>query len=184
VIRECVPAGHAHVVGLSLGGAAALALAKRFPALVDRLMVSGTSAGLGKTLGWVMRASAGMMGWFPQEMLINATFDQFAIPNQYRPALHDDLRIGVGAGFNRSVADALITVEIPSQTDALVVVGEKETLVAKRDARKLVSAISGARGMIVPQVGHVWNLQAPDLFTATVQAFVRGEALPTTLKAL
>ena len=75
-------------------------------------------------------------------------------------------------------------VQMPSQAKALVAVGEPETPVAKSDARKLVAGINGAQGVIAPKVGHVWNLEAADLFNRMVEAFVNDKPLPSELKAL
>jgi hypothetical protein len=61
---------------------------------------------------------------------------------------------------------------------------KKETIPAKRSAREMVRTIRGAKGVIVPGVGHVWNLQAPDLFTVTVRAWVNDEQLPPSLVML
>ncbi len=66
----------------------------------------------------------------------------------------------------------------------LVVVGEKETMFAKRAARRLSKAIEGAKGVMVPGVGHAWNLEAPDLFTRTVRAWVTDAPLPQELVTL
>ena len=66
----------------------------------------------------------------------------------------------------------------------MVTVGEMETVVAKGDARKLATRIKGARGVLVPGVGHVWNLEAADLFNKTVRTFVKDTPLPPELKAM
>jgi hypothetical protein len=63
-------------------------------------------------------------------------------------------------------------------------VGEHETLVAKHTARKLLTTIHGARRIVAPKVGHVWNLQAPDLFTDTVRAWISDQPLPPLLRPL
>jgi hypothetical protein len=38
--------------------------------------------------------------------------------------------------------------------------------------------------MMVPGVAHVWNLEAPDLFTRTVRARIRDAPLPQKLVVL
>ena len=63
----------------------------------------------------------------------------------------------------------------------LITVGQKETIPAKRSAREMVRTIRGAKGVMVPGVGHVWSLQAPDLFTETVRAWVTDALLPSSL---
>lgn len=179
-----LPAAKAHVVGLSLGGAVALEVARTAPDVVDHVMVSGTSAGIGRWLGQITIASAVMYRWFKPETLLNMSYQQFRIPEMYRAGLRDDLLKGFDPAFTRHFTEALMTLHLPTQANLLVTVGERETVVAKRDARKLAQTIQGARGVLVPGVGHVWNLEAADLFTATVQAFVTDAPLPAALKAL
>jgi pimeloyl-ACP methyl ester carboxylesterase len=60
-----------------------------------------------------------------------------------------------------------------TRSPVLVLVGEKETPVAKSMARRLQREIPGARGATVRRLGHVWNLQNPDLFVAVVRTWVR-----------
>ncbi len=55
--------------------------------------------------------------------------------------------------------------------------GQKETFMAKSAARELSRTLP-AKGVMVPAVGHVWNLEAPDLFTAMVRAWITGQPLP------
>ncbi|HND28933.1 MAG TPA: alpha/beta fold hydrolase, partial [Myxococcota bacterium] len=184
LIQQRASGGRAHVIGSSLGGAVALGLARAHPDRVDRLIVSGASLGLGPALAWLTRVSAGMLGWMPMELLVKQTLDQFKVPAIYRERLHDDLVVGLRPDFNRRVADALETVPLPERADVLVLVGEQETWLARRQARGLVAAIAGATGGLARGVGHVWNLEAPERFTATIEAFVSGAALPAGIDNL
>ena len=179
-----LPGQKAHVVGLSLGGAVALEVVRTVPEVVDRVMISGTSAGMSHWLGQLAIASAAMYRWFNPETLLNMSYKQFNIPEVYRAALREDLMKGFDPEFTRHFIEALTQIQLPKYASMLVAVGERETLVAKRDARKLVQAIQGARGVLVPGVGHVWNLEAADLFTETVRAFVTDTPLPRELRDL
>ena len=183
LIQE-LPARKAHVVGLSLGGAVALEVARTAPEAVDHLMVSGTAAGLGKWLGAITIASAGMYRWFSQERLLSMTFKQFNIPQVYQAGLRDDLLKSFDVEFTRHFTEALMQITLPVRAKALVMVGERETVVAKRDARKLATTIAGARGIVVPKVGHVWNLEAADLFNRVVEAFLTDAPLPADVRSL
>ena len=184
LIVERVPSGRATVIGSSLGGAVGLALTAAHPDAVDRLIVSGASSGLGAALAWVTRVSASLLAWMPTELLVRQTFDQFRLPEADRVALHDDLVLGLRPDFNRHVADALETVPLPTEARALIAVGARETWLAKRQASALVSAIRGATGVVASGVGHVWNLEAPARFTAMIEAFIAGQALPEGLQGL
>lgn len=186
LIRDRAPGGRAHIVGLSLGGAVALTVLRRNPELVRRAVVSGTAAGIGRTLGAVSKASAKMYRWFRPETVADMSLKQFGIPGKYRDVLQHDLVIGTRPEFIRHFTDALMTMVLPvgSAVPVLVAVGERETVVAKRSARRIAAALPGARAVLVPRAGHVWNLQHPDLFADTVRAWCTGSPLPETLRAL
>jgi len=66
----------------------------------------------------------------------------------------------------------------------LVTVGEKETLPAKQAARKIAGLYPSATSRLIPKLGHVWALQDPDLFAATVKAWVNQTPLPSALLPL
>lgn len=186
IISEKVPSRRAHVVGLSLGGAVALEVMRLAPEVVDHLIVTGTAAGLGKILGWISDASAGLYQLMPSEMLLNSAYKQFGIPAEYQPLVHDDLLLSFKPEFTRHFTRELVAMKLPDKATSptLVVVGQKETIPARQAAHKLVAQLSGARGVMVPGVGHVWNLQAADLFTDMVRAWVSDSPLPKKLQPL
>lgn len=55
--------------------------------------------------------------------------------------------------------------------------GEKETPFAKAMARQLVAQIPNARGVLIPSLGHVWNLQDPVLFSQVLRWWLGGEPI-------
>lgn len=178
--------GRAHLVGLSLGGAVGLTLLRTRPELVESLLVSGTSARLGRLLGAIALGSAGLYRLLPPARLAELSVRQFGIPPEHAPTFREDLAIGATEAFARSSTRALMGLEVPERATSpvLVVVGERETLVARRAARTLVRSIEGARGLVVPGAGHVWNLEQPDLFSSLVSAWCRGGELPAGLRPL
>lgn len=186
VLRERTPDGRAHVVGLSLGGAVALEMARLFPQQVASLMVTGTAAGLSPMLGKISLASAGIYNWLKPETLVKLSYTQFGIPPEYHELVHDDLAATATEAFTVHLTQALMEMQLPAdyQGPALFMVGSKETIPAKQAARKLVSLLPQAIGKQVPGQGHVWNLSAADLFSAVVRAWVTGAPLPSELLPL
>ncbi len=180
IIRERVPSGRAHIVGLSLGGAVGLTVLRLFPQMVDHLIVSGTAAGLGKVLGAISNAGALLYRFIPAETLVHLAYKQFRIPPVYYGLVHDDLILSLNATFTSHYTQALMTMELPrgAVSPTLVAVGSRETIPAKQAARQLTRTIDGAQQVVVPGVGHLWNLEAPELFTAMVRAWLRDQPLP------
>ena len=58
--------------------------------------------------------------------------------------------------------------------------GQKEKFMVKRAARELSRALP-AQAVMVPGAGYIWNLEAPDLFTETVRAWMTDQPLPQEL---
>lgn len=186
LVRTKVPGQRAAFVGLSLGGAVALTVARHSPEMVDRLMVSGTSAVLGKLLGRFTLLSLGSLRLMKPETLARSMVRQMHIPSQYQELFYDDLLLGAAEPFNRRVIRSLMNQKLPEKLEAplLVAVGQKETITAKAAARKLLSLYPQAAGIMVPRLGHVWALEDPALFAGTVRAWVQGQELPGSLQTL
>ncbi len=184
IIRLRVPGRKAHLVGLSLGGAVVLNIARLDPEVAGRMMVTGTSARLGKFLGQLSLSSLWMLRFYKPETLAKQSAKQWGIPEAYLPLFQEDLMLGTSAEFNRTLIENLMRQELPERLPSpmLVTVGEKETLPAKQAAQKLAKMYEQASGYMVPGVGHVWALQNPELFANTVKAWVTEHPLPDSLR--
>jgi pimeloyl-ACP methyl ester carboxylesterase len=186
LIRLHVPGRKAHLVGLSLGGAVVLNLARLDPAVAGRMMVTGTAARLGKFLGQLSLSSLWMLRYYKPETLAKQSAKQWGIPEAYLPLFQEDLVHATSPDFNRTLIKTLMQQELPESLPAplLVTVGMKETIPAKQAARKLIRLYHGTVGRMIPGMGHVWALQNPDLFAAIIKAWVTEKPLPASLQPL
>jgi pimeloyl-ACP methyl ester carboxylesterase len=181
LIRKYTPHGRAHVVGLSLGGAVAVRMLLDVPEVIDHVLVSGVPARLDPGLASVN----GMMGFLSPNQLAQLIFLQSNIPQDYRHLVLEGVRTVKPAAF-RHFGQEVTQVELPHQAHVpmLITVGQNETLVVQQAAREISTTIQGAKGVMVPGVGHIWNLEAPDLFTKTLRSWVTDTPLPQTLRAV
>jgi pimeloyl-ACP methyl ester carboxylesterase len=190
LIRDAGPTGRAHLVGLSLGGVIAQALMVQAPEVVDRVILSGTAAPLGKALFALLKVQLALnrliLPLIPNRQLARLMRWQFGIPVEHSTMLEDDIRKVAPAALMRLVLAAYSGIVTPSHqcSPVLVVVGENENWVARRMASRLKTTIPGATAVIAPGVGHVWNLEAPQLFADLVRAWVTDSPLPQTLLPL
>jgi pimeloyl-ACP methyl ester carboxylesterase len=184
LIRLHVPGRKAHLVGLSLGGAVVLNIARLDPAVAGRMMVTGTAARLGKFLGQLSLSTLWMLRYSRPETLAKSGAKQWGIPEAYLPLFQEDLAHATSADFNRTLIENLMRQELPECLPAplLVTVGGKETISAKQAGRKLTRLYPEAAGRMVPGLSHVWALQNPDLFAATIKAWILGNSLPSALQ--
>lgn len=190
LIRSSTPSGCAHIVGLSFGGVVAQALMTQAPEAVNHVILSGTAARGGKTFQTILKiylaANKPILAVTPSSWISSLFSWQFGIPDQYKSMMAEDVqKLGIDA-LTSFITKTYSSIETPPRFHApvLVAVGEKETIAAKVMARRLVSQIQGSKGMVAPGGTHVWNLQKPALFNATVQAWVTDQPLPSVLKSL
>ena len=183
LILEHTPHGRAHIVGLSLGGSVALALLRDVPQVVDHLMVSGTAARFSPTIARLSKLGTPLLRLLKPAPLVSLGLRQSNIPQPYLRLLLEDVRHLKPQAIIH-FAEALGTMEVPQGVAApsLVAFGQKEIYLtmADRAARELRRTLP-ATAVMAPGVGHVWNLEAPDLFTETVRAWMTDQPLPREL---
>jgi pimeloyl-ACP methyl ester carboxylesterase len=178
---------HVHLVGLSFGGALVLALFERHPGLPRSLVLASAYA------GW-----AGSLP--PEEVeerlqtclrVSDQSPDEFAaamIPSMFSSSAQADVvaafaasvRAFSPAGFRAmalSSAEAdlrsvLAGVNVPT----LLLYGDHDVRAPLPVAQALHSAIPGARLVILPGVGHASSVEAPELVSAAIRDFLRGNA--------
>lgn len=178
LIRERTPTGRAHVVGLSFGGVVAQAMMVHTPDAVDHVILSGTSTRLARWLVLTQKLNEPILRLLSPNQLAALVCMQFGIPKETQNFLRDDFK-DFSAQTLSKVLDTYGGIEMPTQSTSptLAVAGEKETFVAKQAARALSKGIPHAQGALIPNAGHVWNLQHPTLFNNLVRAWVTQEKL-------
>jgi pimeloyl-ACP methyl ester carboxylesterase len=181
IIRTQTNNGSAHIVGLSYGGVVAQALISKHPGIIDRAILSGTSARLSPFMAGVVKLyvkiNKPFINLLPASSLGKLLAIQFGIPQKHLRELADDMkRIEPDVMMDTLLASYLdIHTPLDMEKEILVAAGEKETPFAKAMARQLVAQIPHAKGIMIPKLGHVWNLQDPELFAHVLRWWFAGE---------
>jgi pimeloyl-ACP methyl ester carboxylesterase len=202
LIRARAHGGRAHVVGLSEGAQIAVALLASAPDVVERAIVSSAlvrpipGAGLMRPglIRWSYRLSVApfkRVGWWTRLNMRRAA----GIPDAYYAQFEETYRGLSESGFTHLMVENQ-RFRVPTGLDrvttpTLIVVGAREYRAMRDSARDLAAAIPGARAFEVAHTRkmsvaeeHNWNLTEPDLFTATVRAWITGGPLPAALQPL
>ena len=176
--------GPARVAGLSWGGVVALELFRRHPRCVAALVLADTYAGWKGSLSEEecaarLQAAARLMT-LPRDEFIrtflpgvlggrapaHAADELFAIMADFRPINVRITSAAVGACDHR---DLLPRIDVPT----LLVWGEDDERSPLSVAEQFRVAIPGARLRVIPEAGHVSNMEQPERFNAEVRAFAR-----------
>lgn len=182
LIEETVK-GPGHVAGLSWGGTVALELYRRRPSLVSSLILADSYVGWKGSLpadevhtrvDGVKAALAGeappdtafpgLFGPAPTEGVLRLTEEMAA---DLRPAT---VMKQVDVMAEADLSDILPQITVPT----LLIWGEHDARSPVEIARKLETEIPDASLVVIPGVGHVSSLEAPELFNRAVREFVFG----------
>jgi pimeloyl-ACP methyl ester carboxylesterase len=183
LVRARTATGRAHVVGLSLGGHVALALLEHHPDVVDRAVISGVTAE-----PWPHRWAVSPQAWLTTAQLrsrrvVAAQARALGLPPEMRAAFAEAVR-AMSPRTYRRITTEVAGYALPGSlgtvaTPTLVLAGGRESAAIRRAVELVPAAVPTATGRVVPGVGHGWNIEAPDLFTATVRAWIEGSPLPS-----
>lgn len=191
-LLQALGIAHTHVVGISLGGFAALQFALRHANMLDKLVLVATSPGgrahvpaSPETLALLAPASgtetgeraiyiysrimdAGFVTTHPEEM------ERIAETARYRPQNAAAYMRQLRASLAHDVVDSLQRITAPT----LVIHGDRDPLIPPPNGAHLATHIPGARHIIYPGVGHIPIVERADEFNRDVLAFLAANEPP------
>lgn len=173
----------ATVVGFSLGGTIAMALAARYPALVNGLVVvcasasSSTDAAAATEAMLARAARTGPQAFAAEQATAifsrswalshpdmvsdfidrRAAMDQAALAGAFRAAYGVDLR------------DAIASIRVPAR----VIVSDEDAFVSVDTGRDIARRLRGDF-VLVADAGHMVSVEQPDAFDATLRQFLEA----------
>lgn len=174
----------AAVVGHSLGGFVGQELALARPDLVGRLVLVATTAAFGKPGSSFNETFLAARLEPLNEGKTPADLAASVVAGLVGPTASDELRAEASglmatitaAGYRQALAalvrhdatDRLPDLPMPT----LGIAGELDTTASPKAMRRLVELIPGARLEVVPDAGHLINLEQPALFNTLIAGFV------------
>ncbi|MDD3718700.1 MAG: alpha/beta hydrolase [Actinomycetota bacterium] len=172
-----------HVLGLSFGSSLVLEFYRRYPEIPKKLVLASAYAGWAGSLPPEVVAArlevaladaerppeqvveAWMPSMFPETAPAELIAETAAIMSDFHPA-------GMRA-MARSLAEADLRSVLPLiAVPTLLLYGELDERSPLHVARELNSLIPASRLVVIPGVGHLANVEAPETFNSSVRDFL------------
>jgi pimeloyl-ACP methyl ester carboxylesterase len=185
----------AAIVGHSLGGKVATALAESSPDLVAGVVVIDTppDSSYGSLGGGAKLARMPVIGqalWrLSPDFLVRRNLEQafapgFEVPEQFvgdiremtYPAYRDSARESDAYTDEQPLDARLDETGLP----LLVIFGEQDQLYPARESLSAYAAIPGAQTVLIPEAGHSPNVETPQQTAVAIGTFVNTLAPPST----
>lgn len=173
------------LVGLSMGGYVAFSFWRRYREAVEALVLADTRAEADAPEAVEKRTNqqktvaeqgiGPLIEALPGALLGETTRAKRQDVVERATALMDNPAAGyIGAlEAMKQRADStgdLASIDVPT----LILVGEEDGLTPPELSRKMHEHIGGSRLVVIPEAGHISNLEAPDAFTGAVGEFLRS----------
>lgn len=182
-LSEALAGKKTHVVGLSLGGYIGFRLASRHADRVHSALLSGFQVEPLSGAAWMIPlgdAISGLMTWrWPRRMAfwaMDVPPGSSWWPTAQAPSSAATLRQLSRAAAAFDARPDLETVEPP----ILALAGQKEFPSIRRAVSEIAQHVPRGVGRFAPG-GHAWLCSNPDLFLATLRAWLAGGELPEAL---
>ncbi|MFE1316986.1 alpha/beta fold hydrolase [Kitasatospora phosalacinea] len=172
------------LAGLSMGGYVAMAFARRHPGRLAGLVLADTKATTDTDAARANREriAAAVLERGSVDLLLEERMAENLLAPGTDPELTDAVRQMIAEASPAAVAwaqramaarpdslDELAALEVP----AAVIVGELDTVTPLSEARMMAEALSDAELTVIPAVGHLSSLEAPETFNAAVRALLK-----------
>jgi len=170
-------------VGLSMGGYLEFTLYRLYPELILGLVFADTRAEADKPEQTQWRFNlAQQTAVIGPAAVIADMLPKLLAPKTYErdPDLVERVRsIQAAAPVPGIIGDLMAMAERPDSTEllssiripTLVIVGQDDVLTTPADAERIAKGIPGAKLVIIPEAGHLSNMEQPDLFNRAVEKF-------------
>jgi len=186
LIRERATKGRAHVVGLSLGGYIALVLLVHHADMLDRVVMSGVTAAPMPNRALLKPQLLLMSVLMKRRWLVNMQAKSLRLSPDMQSAFTDNL-LAMSMQAYRRIWEEGVHFHAPTSlrhvhTPTLITAGSRESKIITQAVVTISNLMPNAQGRLAPGLGHGWNVEAPDLFSAMVRAWIKGTPLPYRLQ--
>lgn len=183
IIKTLAHHQEAHLVGVGMGGQLVLEIMDRAPELVGSAMISGVQTSphtetLLELLDYTLNAYKPVKD---TDFFIKARMRTYNISKTYRKDFRESTRQINSDSLKRVLHESMlfqISLRLKGvDAPVLLVLGGKEYEVVKKSAEDLMKVVPEIEVLKIPEIGHIWNLENPELFSRILRSRITNEVL-------
>jgi pimeloyl-ACP methyl ester carboxylesterase len=187
IIHDNALGKKAHLVGISMGAQVVIQILSTAPEVVDHAFISGTlvrtippTESFLKLLNHLIEIYTPVKN---NPLYINSYMRSYNIPknlfNKFKESTYiirkDSLDKIIRENMLFKMPNGLENVDVP----VLIMTGEKDYRIVNESAKKLVNILPNSKRAYALKVGHMWNMENPELFNNILRAWINDETLPS-----
>ena len=190
LIQDQAHGKKAHLIGISMGAQVIVQILSTAPEVVDHALISGTlvrttppTKNFLKLLNHLIEIYTPVKN---NPLFIKSYIRSYNIPknlfNKFKESTYnikqDSLDKIIRENMLFKMPEGLGNVNVP----VLVMIGEKDYRIINESAKKLINVLPNSKRAIALRVGHIWNMENPELFNKVLRAWINDESLPIGVK--
>ncbi len=186
IIKNHAHGGKAHLAGLSLGAQIVVQILSTAPEVVDHALVSGTLVRNSQPTETFSKLLDNLIEtYLPDKnktIRIMSYVRSYNIPKNLRSKFKESTYIIEPDSLNKIIRENMLF-RMPdnlehSDVPVLVMTGEKDYRIVNESAINLLNVLPNSKGAMALKVGHLWNIENPELFNEVLRAWISNEDLP------
>lgn len=190
IIRNKAHNDKAHLVGISMGAQVILQILSTTPEVVDHALISGALVNTSphnetflKLLDYLIKKYIPVKN---DNLSIGSYIRSYNIPKGLSKKFKESTYVIQPDSAERIIREKILF-EMPSNLEnvevpVLIIAGEKEYKVIKESLWDLVNIFTNSKAYFAPGVGHMWNIENPELFNRVLRSWIQDEELTTELE--
>ena len=189
IIKNRAKNGKAHLVGLSLGAQIIVQILSTAPEVVNHALISGAIVRNSQPTESFLELLDNLIAlYLPDKnktIRIMSYVRSYNIPRNLRSKFKESTYVIEPYSLDKILRETILF-KMPDNLEhadvpVLVMTGEKDYRIVNESALNLLNVLPNSKGAIALKVGHLWNIENPDLFNNVLRSWLKDTNLSNVL---
>ncbi|OEC85836.1 MULTISPECIES: alpha/beta fold hydrolase [Methanobacterium] len=181
IIKNRAKNGKAHLVGLSLGAQIIVQILNTAPEVVNHALISGAIVRNFQPTESFLKLLDNLIALYlpdkDKTIRIMSYVRSYNIPKNLRSKFKESTYVIEPYSLDKILRETILF-KMPDNLEhadvpVLVMTGEKDYRIINESALNLLNTLPNSKGAMALKVGHLWNIENPDLFNNVLRSWLK-----------